>query len=193
MSLITKSGSSGNLQDVNSRKAALVASADTDAPTYIESVAAKAMTAQGDIIAIESGAVKVTRIRRVIITHCGSQTSAGIVLLQLVRTTTPGAAGVVVPQIADGASSDPAFSGIVRSSPTSLGTASVVLFQLPLFVPTLANIGPFTPQIYDMDALGLAKSMSIPVGVANGIAFRHPGAAGAANLGATIIFTEEST
>jgi hypothetical protein len=189
VSAVAKSGSSANLQDVNSRLAALVASADTDAPTFTASVSGQANTASSDSIAIESGATKIVRIRRIIIMHPGSQTTAGLRVLQLLRTTTAGTAGVIVPAPAD--TGDTAFSGIVRAKPTGLGTAGTVLLNIPVFVPTA--LAAFTPIILDMDALGLAKSFKGIAGITNGFSLRDPGAAGGANFAATVIFTEEAT
>lgn len=188
MAVSTKSGSSGNLLDINSRLAALSAAADTDAPTFIASVSGQANTAASDIVAIESGATKIFRIRRIIIFQPGNQTAGGVRVLQLLRTTTAGSAGAVVPASCDASES---FSGIVRAKPTGLGAAGTVLFSIPVFVPTA--LGAFSPIIVDLDALGLAKSMKCLIGIANGIALRDPGAAGGAALGATIVFSEETT
>lgn len=188
MSIFIRGGVTGNLLNINSRLAALVASADTDAPTYVASVSAQANTAASDSIAIESGAALVTRLRRLIIWHCGKQTTAGIRLLTLIRTTTVGTGGAFTPP---GSDQTEIFSGIVRAKPTALGTAGVTLLTVPLFVPTA--LAAFTPLIFDLDALGLAKSFKIPVGVANGISLRDPGAAGCTDFSAMIVFTEETT
>lgn len=188
MSIIIKSGSSGVLQDVNSRLAGLVASADTDAATYIASVSNQANTASSDSIAVESGISKIVRIRRIIIFQPGIQTTAGLRILQLLRTTTPGTAGIITPASSD---SVEAFTGTVRAKPTSLGTAGTVLLNIPVFVPTA--LAAFTPIVIDLDAIGFAKSFKGVAGINNGFALRDPGAAGGANFFATIIFTEETS
>lgn len=191
MSVILKGGTTGLLADVNSRKALLSAAEDVTTPSYLASVSGQANTTSSDVIAIESGPTLVTRIRRIVILQPGTQTTAGLRLIQLVRTTTAGVAGTIVPPVMDPQAGDAPFSGTVRAKPTTQGAGGVVLLTIPVFVP--AALAAFAPLIVDMDAVGLAKSVTIPVGTANGVALRDPGAAGGANLAAFVVFTEETS
>lgn len=167
----------------------VVSGGQSDDATYCVSRAGVAPTTATELITIEafaataslSGAV---RIQRIEITQVGSQTTAGIVVLQLLRTTTAGTGGVVTPTVMDPA--DPAYPGICRANPTA-GTESTVLLDIPIYVP--AAIGAFVPIVIDMATVDSIKTPVIPAGTANGIALKHPGAAGAANFGCRIWFT----
>lgn len=136
-----------------------------------------ALTAAGDVVAVEAGASKDFLVHRISILQPGLQTAAGIVKLQLLRTTTPGTGGVVTPPPFD--PDDVAFSGICRAAPGTPGTGGVVLAEIPVFVPVALAVG--TPIIIDLQDL-LGKWPRVKLGVNNGIALRHPGAAGAANF-----------
>lgn len=155
--------------------------------TYIASVTALANTAASDIITIEAGTTKTVRIRKIVILNPGTATAAATRVLTLVRTTTAGTAGAIVPNPMDAA--DGAYSGLVRSKATGLGTAGVTLMSIPVFVPTGATA--FTPVVIDFTMDGSAKAPTIAAGVTNGISLRDPGATGAAALAAYIEYTEE--
>ncbi len=182
----TKINDGTNTLTVNSNGSISSAAEDTSSPTFVASVSAQANTAASDAIAIEAGPSMVTRLQRIIIFHPGKQGTAGIRLLSLVRTTTPGTAGIVTP---GSCVSTETFSGIVRAKPTALGAAGAVIMTFPIFVP--AALAAFTPIIIDLDAFGLAKSMKITAG--GGISLRDPGAASATDFAAAIVFTEQAT
>jgi hypothetical protein len=151
-----------------------------------------APTASMDLFAIESGAAKTMRIRLIVITNIGMQTTAGVRALQLIRTTTAGTGSAVVPQAVD--SGDAAYSGIVRSGNTggNLGTAAATaLHTYPIFAPgaVAAYNGPYV--IYPGALSGLMKDPTGIPGITNGISLRDPGASGGASMSGYVIFTEE--
>jgi hypothetical protein len=163
-----------------------IISENSNKATYCASVSGQANTAASDSIVIESGTTKIVRIRKILILNPGTQTTAGFRVLQLLRTTTAGSAGAITPIPFD--ASDAAFSGIVRAKPTSLGTAGVVLMNIPVWVPAAG--ASFAPMIIDFDN-DPEKAPTGIAAVANGLALRDPGATGGANFAASIIFTEE--
>lgn len=162
----------------------VITGGQSDDPTYCVSVSAQANTAATEAIVIEAPAGGAVRIQRIEITAPGIQTTAGVRILQVLRTTTAGTGGAVVPTVMDG--SDAAYGGIARAKPTA-GTESTVLFEIPLFVPTA--LAAFVPIMVDFAAVDSLKTPVIPAGVANGIALKDPGAAGGAGFAARIWFT----
>lgn len=154
-------------------------------PTYMIPVSGQANTGASHAIAVESGAAKTTRVHRVIIFQPGLQTTAGLRVLQLLRTTAAGSSGAVTPQKLD--PTDPAFTGIARAKPTP-GTEGAVLLEIPIFVPTA--VAAFTPISVDLEAL-LGKPVEIPVGTANGVALKDPGATGGASFSAALVVSEQ--
>src|SRR5574337_136648 len=103
---------------------------------HLASVTAQANTAASHIIAVESGASKAVRVLKVCITNPGAQTTAGVRVLLLERTTAAGAstAALAAMSLPPG----PAFSGIVRAKPTGLGTQGATIALLPIWVPAAA-------------------------------------------------------
>lgn len=168
----------------------VVVQGQPDDATYAVTVTAVAPTAAVELITIEAFAATASltgavRIQRIEILNPGAQTAAAMVLLQLLRTTSAGTGGAVTPAVMDPA--DIAYPGICRASPTA-GTEGAVLLTIPVWVPATANLGTFAPLIIDFSDAGLKRPV-IPAGVANGIALKHPGVAGAANFAARIWFT----
>jgi hypothetical protein len=165
--------------------------------TYVVSVAGQANTAASHAIAIEAGAAKAVRILRVCVTQPGIQTTAGIRILLLERTTAAGTDGVVTAEAAgatgaalarttlDGTT---AFSGVVRAKPTALGTQGATVAIIPIYVPTALAASQPTCRTW---ASIWDRPPRIPAGVANGIALRDPGAAGGASFAASVEFVEE--
>lgn len=153
--------------------------------TYSFGTGPLAPTAARQLFVIEAPASGVIRLQRIIIWQPGSQTTAGLVTLQLLRTTTASSGGTAItPAPVD--SSDAAYGGIVRSLPTS-GTESTVLDQIAVYVP--AALAAFTPIVIDYAVLDSLKAPVIPAGTANGIALKHPGSSGAAKFSVSAIFT----
>jgi predicted ThiF/HesA family dinucleotide-utilizing enzyme len=146
-------------------------------------------TSLGQSIAIEAGATKTVRIRKIVINQVGTQTTAGFRTLTIKRTTTAGSAGVTVPAPVDPA--DGAFSGIGRVKGTD-GTAGTVLYTFPFWVPTAgANQTPILVWPSGNAATELDKDLTIAPGVTNGITVNDSGATGGALFVIQIIFTEE--
>ncbi len=153
--------------------------------TYVASVTNIAATAAMQIIVIEAPSASKVYIRRVILWNIGTDTSAGVVDFQLVRTTTAGTGGTLTPAQMDTA--DSAYGGIVRSNPSPAGTLGTVIFHMTMDVNNTSVTQ--APYIFDFDGGRLGKSPVIPAGVANGIAFYSPGATGAAALAVSIEFS----
>lgn len=174
---------------VNAQQGLFVAQQNSDKATYSVSTGAIAITASTDVFAIEAGAAKTVRLRRITLTNPGSQTTAGLRNIQLIRTTTAGVGSAVVPAPMD--TTDAAYSGLARSGNTgaNLGTAGTKLFDLPIWVP--GALGSFNPVILLDWTHCIEKAPTIQPGVANGLALRDPGAAGGAGLALFIEFTEE--
>ncbi len=146
-----------------------------------------APTAAMHLAVVEAGAAKDALLHRVVIWNPGAQTAAGIVVLKLMRTTAAGAGGAVTPGAFDPDDvSGEAFSGICRSNPTA-GTEGGLLLDIPIFVPAAA--AAFVPVVINlMDLIG--KLPRIAKGVANGIALKHPGSAGAAGFSVGLLLSE---
>lgn len=163
---------------------------------FIVSVAGQANTAASHAIAIEAGAAKAVRILKVCVTNPGIKTTTGAFrVLLLERTTAAGTNGVITAQAAGATTAalaqtaaSGAFSGIVRAKPTALGTQGATLALLPIWVPTAAAFAQ--PVCLDFEGM-YDRPPRIPAGVANGIALRDPGAAGASDFAAFIVFSEE--
>jgi hypothetical protein len=152
---------------------------------YTVSTGALAPTAAKELFVIESYAAAVVRLLRIVIWNVGSQTTPGVRLLQLLRTTTAGSSGAVTPAPLDAA--DGAYSGLCRVTPTA-GTESTVIDQIPIYVPSAA--AAMAPIVIDFDGLRALKAPAIPAGTANGIALKDPGATGAAGIYVTAYFTD---
>jgi len=161
----------------------------SDRPTYVVNFNVSPAAA-ADLFAIEA-AGKTIRLQRIVIDNPGFQTTAGVVLLSLIRTTTAGTGGVVTPSTLDPA--DPAAVSVAHAAPTSLGAAGTTIASYGIFVPATAAAA-FSPVVIDMGGQGqVYKQPTVspsPTG-ASGIALRHPGAAGAQGLIGYAVFTEE--
>src|SRR5574343_1157888 len=96
---------------------AVVSGGQSAYPTYTVTVNGQANTASSHAIVIEAPAGSSVRILKVRILSPGIQTSAGVRLIQLIRTTTSGTGGEVTPAPADPA--DSAYGGICRAKPTA--------------------------------------------------------------------------
>lgn len=193
VSAFTSGTASAGLRCVDNTESAIQVAGSPRA-TYSASVSGQANTAASHAIAIEASTKRIL-VRKVIINHPGTQTTAGVRVLLLGRTTTAGTGGAVTAEstsstavLARMCPNDPAFGGIVRAKPTSLGTQGATILVIPVFVPTAA--AAFTPIVLDLENI-FGKPIIVAPGTAKGIALRDPGAAGGANFSATIIFTEE--
>lgn len=186
---VTATDSAIDLSDVNL--------ANSNKPTYVACSAAEANTASSSALAIESGSTKTTRIRAIWITNPGAQTTAGIRVMTLRRTTTAGSGGTTLtpaPVDTSAITGDAAFSGAARTKGTA-GTAGTTLLTLPVWVPTtvanLANPIPIWPPFATVGGKTSFKDITIPVGTANGIEVNDAGATGGANFYICALLTEE--
>lgn len=167
-----------------------IAVANSTKATYTYSATALALTGTpATLFAIESGPLKTTRLRNLIIWNPGSQTSAGFVTFNLTLTTTAGSTNAVVPVPMD--PNDIAYTGTVRSAAATIGTLGTVVYQFSLWVPGAAAAA--TPFIVPFnDATNQCKTLTLPKGIANGIVCQvTTGNAGATSLFCTVEFTEE--
>lgn len=161
-----------------------VSGGQSGAATYTVTVNSQANTATGHSIVIEAPASNAVRILHVRILQPGIQTSAGVRLLQLIRTTSAGTGGAVTPASHD--TTDAAYGGLARAKPTT-GTESTVLQDIPVYVPT--TVAAFSPIDIDFAGVSQEKAPTIPAGTANGIALKDPGAAGGSGFSASITFS----
>lgn len=160
-------------------------------PTYgLDSLVGAPATANYVLLAIESGPTKITRVRRLVISNPGAGVAAALLTFELIRTTAAGSGGTTqVPPLYDTSGTDAAYSGICRKDGSTI-TAGTQLRTFSIFQPAVPA-GVFSPFIYEFYGQ-IAKSLTIPAGTANGLAFRCiNGNAGAANFAASFEFTEE--
>lgn len=164
---------------------------DTKA-TYIVAGIGQANTSAGQSIAICSGAVKQTRVRKIVIVNPGTQTTAGWRTFTIKRMTTAvvvGGGESVTPFRLNDA--DGGYSGTAWSKATD-GTAGTS-FTFSLWVPATAeNSEPITIwPIAGIDSVK-NKDIVIPVGVTHGLAVDDSGASGAAGFSIMMEITEET-
>ena len=140
-----------------------------------------------NIFALEAGATKTVRLRRITIFNPGAKTTAGLTGLYLIRTTAASTAGTVqAPQAHD--STDPAFSGVFRNQNPTVTTGAWTMSLVGLWVPTA--MGPASPIVFDFDN-GRSKPIVIQPGTANGICLQVSANPGWANVGMMTTWTEE--
>lgn len=184
-SALSVGGSDGsNFRVLRTDNTGALAVGNSAKATYVASIHSKANTSNVNVIAIEAGASKTVRICRVVIVNPGKQTTAGLRVLTLVRTIAAGAGGFLLTP-ARMQTTDAAFSGIVRES--SGGTDGESLMSIPVFVPSALET--FEPLVIDFE--DVAKRPTIEPGTSNGITLKDPGASGASDFAAYVVFTEE--
>lgn len=160
-------------------------------PSYNYAQTGLTPTASTNLLAIESGASKVTRLKRLII-QPGTATAAGIATLTINRETTAGSTNAVtIDNTFNRDTSDANYSGIVRSSGLAAGTNAATKWVIPIPTPINTTANPAAPIIVDFTNGGTQKGFMIPVGTANGLLFVHSGLAGAAGFGIEAEWTEE--
>lgn len=188
---IAGADSSGNIQTprISANKGVGTFAANSDKASYNVSFN-QSPTASTDLFAIESGTTKIVRIRRIVITNVGAQTTPALRSLQVLRTTAAGAGSTTTPAPYD--STDAVFSGIARTgnSGGNLGTAGTVLATIPIWVPSTAAASG--PLVFEFGAMSVGtKGLTGIAGTSNGISLRDPGAAGGAGITGYVEFTEE--
>lgn len=162
-------------------------------PTYTVSSNGLTPTASLNVLAIESGAVKTVRLKKLIV-QPGYATAAGIATLTIKRNTVAATAagtavsGATMQRVA----TDAAFSGIVRKGAfTVVGvTSSSTTYEFPIPTPISTATNFADPIVIDFTD-GDLEPFTIPVGVLNGLMITHSGLAGAAGFGILAEFTEE--
>lgn len=150
-------------------------------------------TVATNLIVIESGAIKITRLQRIII-QPGLATAAGFAIITLSRNTVAASAAGTLLASADiiKDANDPAFTGIVRVGAFTVAGVTITdtkfIFVIPIPITTGVGVSPI---ILDLTNNGKAKGFTIPIGVTNGAMIKHSGNAGAVNFGIIVEFTEE--
>ena len=159
-------------------------------PTYHYTQSGLAPTSLTNIMAIESGASRTTRIVRLVI-YPGNATAAGVAYLSLLRETTAGSTNAVTASnIYNRNPNDPLFSGIIRSNGLTPGTNTANGFFFPIPTPASSATSPASPIVIDLSNDNNAQGLVIPQGTNNGIVFTHSGLAGAAGFSLTAVWTE---
>lgn len=163
-------------------------------PTYKIALTNLTPTASTNLLVIESGAARVTTIKRLVI-QTGTATANGWPTLTLNRNTVAATAAGTTPTAAtlQRNANDPAFSGVVRTGAFTVVGVTTTASQdiIPLPTPISTTTGGLTNIIYDLTNGGDIKGFEVPVGVLNGVMFTHSGVAGAANFSLTVEWTEE--
>jgi hypothetical protein len=161
-------------------------------PTYTVAASGLTPTAALNVAVVESGAARVTVIKRLWITP-GTATAAGTATLTLNRNTVAATAAgtTVVPTLRD--TTDSAFSGISRTNGYTVTGVTVTATQDSWTIPTPISTAtnPAAPIEIDLTNKGTEKGIVIPVGTTTGASFIHSGLAGAAGFGLKVEFTEE--
>jgi hypothetical protein len=152
--------------------------------TWAVNLTNAAPTVAYDLIQLRAPSTYGVIVTRMCIWNPGSQTTAGLRTLSLVRVNTPSAGTSVTPSpLEDGGAS---FAGTAYTMASAGGTVTATLYAMSLYVP--GAVGSFVPLIIDFDELGLGQA---PTVAANGaICLRDSGASGAANLSVTLEFAQ---
>jgi hypothetical protein len=158
-------------------------------PTFTISTLVAAPTAANYVVAnFESGAAKVSRLRRIIISNPGFGTAAAALTFEVIRTTAASSAGTLVTP-ASHDSADAAFSGIARTVGATI-TAGAQVTTFTIFQPATAATA-FSPVVFEYYGQ-MSKAITVPAGVTNGLALRCiNGNAGASGFSASMEFTDE--
>ncbi len=155
-------------------------------PSFTLDISASPTASPTNLAVIESGASKQTVLKGLVIHTIGTQTTTGIRNLAFKRVSTANTGTATVPTSND---STDTFSGIARVGPSAVGTIGLSAgFKVLFLVPTALTAAP--PIVYDFTVRGTLKGLVIPVGTLNSILIQDSGAAGAANLNISLIFTE---
>lgn len=161
-------------------------------PTYaISTLTGAPAAANYVLLTLESGASKITRVRRVVVSNPGVGTAAAQLTFELIRTTAASSVGTAVtPALYDTSGADAAFSGVARKDGATI-TAGTQITTFSIFQPVTptANTAPFVYEFYGQ----ISKALTLPAGITNGIALRCiNGNAGAAGFACSLEFTEET-
>lgn len=179
----TAGGTTGVVVDANGNLR--VVAGQPALATYSLPSGALAAASATDLLVVEAPSAGVIRLQRLVIWNPGSQTTAGIVDLQLIRKTSAGTGGAVTPNPLD--SSDAAYGGLCRAGVTTRGADGAVLDTIGVYVP--AAVAAFAPLVVDWSQSDSTKAPVILPGTGNGIALKHPGSTGAAGLRCSLVFT----
>ena len=152
-----------------------VTSTQSTRATYVAS-ATVTTSGAGQIMVIEAPSASIVYISRIMIFQTGTTNS--MQTFNLIRTTTAGTGGAITPNPWD--TTDSAYGGIVRTNPTTGGTAGVTLMTFNADTVTAGQTAPYV--VLDFDGPHARKMPQIAAGTANGIAV----SAGAAVTGVSV-------
>jgi hypothetical protein len=166
---------------------------DSNKRTYTASVYNLSPTSPLSAMVIQSGATRITSIKRVII-YPGNATTTTTAYLSVVRTSGSAVTGgtQIDSTIMERDERDSVHSGTVKVGAFTVPGVTETLTQMIIPIPTPANtLSPQDSFEVDFTNGGTTKGIRIPAGITNGLLFAHGGAgAGASNFGMLVDFTE---
>jgi hypothetical protein len=141
------------------------------------------------LFSVEAGG-RAIRLRRIVITNPGQQTTAGLIELTLATRATAGTGGTTsAAQAYDRTEPTTSRSPVDRIGGTP-GSGGVTLVKLALYVPTAT--AAFTPLVIDFGQGGQKCPQAAILATGEDfLGLEHPGAAGAANFCGYYEYTEE--
>jgi hypothetical protein len=150
-----------------------------------------APTAATDLVSVLSATGTVTRLRRLIVTNPGNQTTGALVNLVVASVGSAlGSGGSAVTPVAVEPGDLKASSYRSGDTTVAAGVASPVQYTVPIYVPT--TLATAAPLVLEFGGPG-GMTTKCPTATATvGLVIRHPGAAGAASFSGFAEFTEES-
>jgi hypothetical protein len=152
--------------------------------TWTVNLTGAAPTAAYDLIQLTAPSSYGLIVTRLCIWNPGSQTTAGLRTLSLVRVNLPNTGTAVTPAPLEAGGTS--FAGTAYTMATAGGTVTATLYAMSLYVP--AAVGSFVPVVIDFDELGLGQAPT--VAASGAIALRDSGATGAANMSVTLEFAQ---
>lgn len=149
-----------------------------------------APTAAMDIVSVQPPAGTMVRVRRIVITNPGAQTSAGLVTLTVGYAAAAGTGGTAATAQSYGVGDGDAAAGSTMRAGDTTGLATANrLHSWHVWVPGTA--ADAQPIVLDYDGLRKPPTINGSTASADVFVIRHPGAAGAAGFSGFVEFTEE--
>ena len=169
---------------------------NSDKASYTASVFNQSYTTANTLVSaitIESGAYKTTRIKRLMV-QPGFATATTTATLCVFRYTAANMTGTSVNAASmQKETTDPAFTGLVKTNITNVNLSNQTLTQFVFQIPVPATtLSMPQPLIFDFTNGGTEKGITITNGTTNGVLFGYSGSgAGATGFGMSVDFTEE--
>jgi len=177
---------------VNTKGGALVTIQNSDKITCVQGFNLNP-TAAMDLFGLMSATTgRLGRLRRIVITNPGQQTTAGLVTLQLMLASSLGSGGSTPSSRSMGyADGNPGqfFTCHIGDTTPASNPSTPNFHPLTLWVPAAA--GPYVPWEIDFGGNGQWQAPGVGTSPGTGVVLRHPGSAGAANFCGFVEWTEE--